>query len=135
MAVHGDITDVTYNHPTLGSGRFLPKAAEGNTYDPGGIRNADDANMISGGGNLILKKNRVRGFVECVIEDDQNIQEDALTVAALAADPQAATWTWTMINGAVYQGEGWPVGDIQPNIDDGTMTLKVAVPTLEKILG
>jgi hypothetical protein len=45
MAVHGDILEVTYNHPTLGSGVFYPKANEGNKFDPGGFRNNDDASL------------------------------------------------------------------------------------------
>ena len=134
MSVHGDITEVTYNHPTLGSGRFLPAAAQGNTYDVGGIRTADDANGITGSGTMIAKKNRVRGHFEIVVEDDQNDAEDAQNAAALAASNEPATWTITIINGTVWQGIGFPVGDIQPNIDDGTFTLKVSAAKFEKIL-
>lgn len=133
MAVHGDIIEVTYNHPTLGNGVFFPKANEGNTYDPGGIRNADDANMIAGNSDLILQKNRVRGFFEVLIENDQNVRNDATKVAALAADPVPANWTFTLINGTVYAGTGVPVGDINPDINAGTFTLKVAAPVFNKI--
>ena len=57
MAVGGDITEITYNHPTIGSGVFYPKAAEDNTFDTGGLRSDDDANMIDGAGNMIDKMN------------------------------------------------------------------------------
>jgi len=135
MANHGDITDVTFNHPDIGSGRFLPKAAEGNTMDPGGIRTADDAAAVTSNGTMLWKKNRVRGFFEVVIEDDQEEALDALKVAELAAHPKEAVWTFTMINNTVWQGTGKPVGDIQPNVDDGTFTLKVAAPAFVKISG
>lgn len=135
MAVGGDITEVTYNHPTLGSGILFPKAAEDNTYDVGGIRTADDANMVDGAGNAIWQKNRVMGFFEVVVANDQNTRQDAETMALLAADPVEADWTFTHINGTVYGGKGKPVGDIQPNTNAATFTLKVAGPSFKKIVG
>ena len=53
----GDISEVTYNHSVIGSGVFYPKAGEGNTFDPGGIRNSDDASGIDGSGDMIIIKN------------------------------------------------------------------------------
>ena len=53
MASHGDITEVTFNHPTIGQGVFFPKANEGNTFDQGGIRTSDDASIISGSDYLL----------------------------------------------------------------------------------
>lgn len=135
MAVHGDITEVRYSHPTLGSGVFFAKAKEANSYDPGGIRSEDDANKISGGGGLIDTKNRVRGFFEIVVEDDMNIQESALKAAALAASPVHATWTVSLLNGTVWKGTGPPVGDIQPDTDAGTFPLKVVSAEFVKIVG
>ena len=135
MATHGDIKELTWNHPTLGSGTLFPKAAEGNTYDPGGIRTTDDANAIAGDGSMIVTKNRTRGFIEVVVENDMNIREDADKIAALAADPVPAEWTMSHINGTVWSGSGFPVGDIQPDMNAGTWTVKIAVPTLEKIVG
>lgn len=135
MAVHGDIIEVTYNHPTIGSGVFFPKAAEGNTFDPGGIRNSDDANGIAGDGSLILTKNRVRGFFEIMIENDMNTRNDAEVIKALSADPLPAQWTISVINGTVWAGSGVPVGDINPDVNAGTMTLKIASANFKKIVG
>lgn len=135
MATGGDITEVTYNHPTIGQGSFFPKANEGNTFDPGGIRTADDANMISGSGALIAQKNRVRAHFEILIENDMNIRNDASVVAQLAADPVAADWTVSIINGTVWGGTGFPVGDIAPDVNASTFTLKVACGTFKKIIG
>lgn len=135
MSVAGDITEITYNHPTLGSGTFFPKAGEGNTYDPGGIRTGDDGQMIAGNGDPIWQKNRTRGFFEVVIQNDQNERNDAQVIADLMADPDPADWTFSIINGTVYGGSGKPVGDVQPDINAGTVTLKVAGGGFEKIVG
>jgi hypothetical protein len=135
MAVHGDITDISFNHPTLGQGYFAAKANEGNTYDTGGIRNTDDANMITGNGDPMWQKNRVMAFVEAVIEDDQNTQATADLIAQLAASPVPAVWTFSVINGTVWKITGKPVGDIQPDINAGTVTVKIAGGRLEKISG
>jgi len=133
MAVHGDITEITYSHPTIGSGVFFPKSAEGNTYDPGGIRNSDDANAIAGDGSLIVTKNRVAGFFEVMIEDDMNVRGDALILAQLAADTVAADYTFSVINGSVFACSGIPVGDINPDVNSGTFTLKIVSGNIEKI--
>lgn len=135
MAVHGDIQEVTFNHPTLGSGVFFPKSAEGNTFDPGGLRNSDDANSITGGGSLMIQKNRVRGFFEIIIENDMNVRNDAIVLKELSASPLPADWTVTHINGTVWAGSGVPVGDITPDMNTGTMTLKVVSKEFVKIVG
>ena len=97
MAVGGDILEISFNHPTIGSGLLRPKAGEDNTYDVGGIRTGDDANMIDGGGTPILQKNRVRGFFEVVVSNDMNEQEDLDKMALIAADSVEAEWTFTII--------------------------------------
>jgi hypothetical protein len=135
MAVGGDIKEVTYNHPTIGSGVIFPKAAEDNTYDVGGVRTADDANMVDGGGNPIWQKNRVLGFFEVLVVNDMNTRQDIENIALLAADPVPAEWTYSMLNGAVYKGTGMPVGDVQGNINQATFTLKVAGGSFVKIKG
>jgi hypothetical protein len=135
MASHGDITEIRFSHPTLGSGVFEPKAAEGNTFDPGGIRTNDDANGITSNGDLIVIKNRVRGHFEVMIENDMNIRNDAKIIAELAADPVPAQYTVSIINGTVWAGSGFPVADIAPDINAGTMTLKIASGNWKKIVG
>ena len=135
MAVHGDIIEVTYNHPTLGSGVFYPKAAEGNTFDPGGIRTSDDANAIAGDGSLIVTKNRTRAFFEVMIENDMNIRNDVQKVQDLAANSVPAEYTVSIINGTVWAGSGFPVADIAPDVNAGTMTLKIAAGNFKKIVG
>lgn len=131
----GDVLEITYNHPTVGQGVFLPKANEGNTLDPGGFRNADDVNMIDGSGGLIVQKNRVRGSVECLCADDLNEREDSTTAKALAASSVPADWTFTHVNGSVWGGSGVIVGDIQTDLNAGTFTIKVAGAEFKKIVG
>lgn len=61
MATHGDITEITANHPDLGLIRFFPIADQSNTLDPGGIRTADEDSGIAGNGDPVFKMNRMRG--------------------------------------------------------------------------
>ena len=70
MAVGGDIIEITYNHPTLGSGTLFPKSSEAGTYDLGGFRSKDEASGIDGGGTIIDTMNQVRGFFEATIAND-----------------------------------------------------------------
>jgi hypothetical protein len=125
-SVGGDITEITYNHPTIGSGRLFPKAAEDSTIDLGGFRGNDDANMVDGAGNDIRQLNRVRWSVESTIAWDMNTREDLENVSKMAEDPQSAEWTFAHINGTVYKGTGAPVGDMQGNGNAATFTLKVS---------
>lgn len=136
MAVGGDIIEVTYNHPILGSGTLFPKAAEDSTFDPGGFRSADDASMIDGGGNIIDQINQVRWSVEVPISWDANNANELQKLADMSASPVQGEWTFTHINGTVFGGTGKPVGDIQGNGNAATITLKVSGGgKLKKITG
>jgi hypothetical protein len=126
MATGGDLIEITYNHPTIGSGVIFPKAAEDNTFDLGGFRSADDANMVDGGGNMIDQMNRGRWSVESLCVNDMNSQNEIEKCNEMAASPVLADWTFTHINGTVYVGKGKPVGDLANNINQSTFTLKVA---------
>lgn len=126
MPTGGDIIEVTWNHPTLGSGVFFPKAAEDSTYDPGGLRSTDDANMIDGGGRMIDQLNRARWSFEVPVAWDMQDQDTLKTLADLAASPVTGDWTFTNVNGVVYSGNGKPVGDIQGNGNTSQVPLKIA---------
>lgn len=126
MAQGGDILELRVNHPTLGSRVFFPKTGEDNTYDVGGFRNEDDESMITSSGEIIAKKNRKRGFVEVVLANDQNGREDAEFCVELAESAALADWSFSIVNDTVYGGKGLIVGDIQPNINAATFSLKVA---------
>jgi hypothetical protein len=125
-AVGGDIKEVTYNHPRLGSAVLYPKSKEDSTFDTGGYRVDDDANGVDGGGNMIKVMNAVRWEVEVVISHDMNNRQEADKIKNLAADPEDSEWTFAHVNGTVYGGKGSPVGDIKFNTQAATMSFKVA---------
>lgn len=133
MAVGGDILEVTYNHPTLGSGTFFPKSSESSTYDPGGFRSKDESSGIDGSGTPIDTMNQVRGFFEVTVSNDMNTAMDLEKAAALAASPIAASWVFSCINGVSYGGSGKPVGDLNADVDKATFKLKVAGTVFKKI--
>ncbi len=126
MAVGGDVVEITYNHPTIGSGVFYPKAAEDNTFDTGGFRSADDANMIDGAGNIIDQMNRTRWSFEGTISWDMNVKEEVEQLVALASSPIQADWTFTHINGVVYAGKGKPVGDLKGDGNKAVTKIKIS---------
>lgn len=125
MATGGDIIEVTYNHPTIGSGRFLPKAGEGSTLNLGGFRSDDDNGMIDGGGNMIDRMTRRRWSAEMVVANDDLIQLDLENAVALAESPVLADYTFQHVSGAIYAGQGKPVGDLDVDLDKATFTLKI----------
>lgn len=136
MAVGGDIIEITYNHPTLGSGTWLPKANEDSSFDPGGFRADDDANGIDGGGNNIKKLNQARWSFEGKISWDANIANELDAAQKLAADPVDAEWTFTHINGTVWGGKGSPVGEVKGNGNSATIDIKISGGgKLKKIVG
>lgn len=124
--VAGDLTEITYNHPTLGNGVWSPKSAEDFTFDPGGFRTNDDANQIDGAGRAIYQKNRVRWSAEGTVSWDMNSTNEIAQAEALAANPVEADFTFTHINGTVWKGKGMVVGDVQGNSNAGTMDIKIS---------
>lgn len=135
MASGGDIIEITYNHPTLGTGVFYPKAGEDNSYYPGGVLTSSDANMITGAGDPIWQQNRSRGYFVATVANEQNSKQDMEKVIELSGHPEPADWTFTVINGVVYGGKGKPVGDYEGNINQSTFSLRVEGGTFKKIAG
>lgn len=126
MAVGGDIIEITYNHPSLGSGTLFPKSSDASSYDLGGFRSKDEAAAIDGSGAMIDTMNQVRGYFESTVSNDMNGSKELEKVSALAAHPVPATWTFSVINGITYSGTGKPVGDLTGDVDKATFKLKVA---------
>jgi hypothetical protein len=133
--VGGDIIEITYNHPVLGSGTIFCKSAEDGTIDFGGFRSADDDNMITGSGKLIDQINRVRASFESPpIAWDMTDKNELLQLSKMSESPVLADWTITSISGAVFGGKGKPVGDIKGNTNTAQIPLKLAFEgRLEKI--
>ena len=124
--VAGDCLEIRVSHPKLGEHVFYPKANEGNTFDPGGIRTNDDASMVSGDGQGIWQKNRVLGYFEALVANDMTTRKDWMFAKKLAGSPVEGSYTISFINGTTWGVNGMPVGDIAPDTNAGTFTLKVA---------
>lgn len=120
----GVITEITWNHPTLGTGAIYAKGSEDSTYDLGGIRSNDDANMIDGAGNAIWSSNPVRPSFEVKVAWDWDADTLGVLVA-MAGSSAEGTWTFTNINGYIYKLVGKPVGDVQGNANESTIQLKI----------
>lgn len=126
MLKGGDILEANYKHPTLGSGTVFIKSGEDSNFDQGGYRSNDDANMITGDGQMIDQVNRVRWFVELVVAWDMITTDTVKALSDMAGSTELADWTFTHINGKVYGGKGKPVGDIQGNGNTAQTNLKVS---------
>lgn len=136
MAVGGDIIEITFNHPVLGTGTFFPKSAEDTTYNLGGYKSNDDENSVTGSGENIDQMNNTRWSFEATCAWDMNNRDDLDKVDQLAAHPVPADWTITHINGVVHGGKGKPVGNVEGNGNAGTFVLKVAGGgKMKKIVG
>ncbi len=124
--VGGDFTEVTFNHPTIGSGTFYPKSGEDGTIDLGGFRSDDEAEGITGSGDAIdvMKNKRWKAEVVCAWSTTQRQDTDVL--GQLAADVLPAEWTFAHVSGAIYGGKGKPVGDIVGSGGAGTFPLVVS---------
>jgi len=130
----GDILEIVCKHPTLGEFRFQAKSNESFNVDPGGIRSNDDANSISGGGEMIDQMNRVRPSIEGPIAVDNSSGNELENLPKLAASPELGTWTISVIDGTIWKGKGKPVGDIVTDTNTAQMTLKVGCSgKLEKL--
>lgn len=125
-ATGGDVLEITYNHPTLGSGTIYPKAKEDNTLNHGGLRSEDDENGLDGSGRMIDKMSRQRWSFEGVIAWDNNIAKELEAVIKMAKSPLEADWTFTHVSGQVYGGTGKPVGNLNGALSAATFQLKVA---------
>lgn len=124
--VAGDIKEITYNHPTIGSGRLFAKAKEDSTFDLGGFRGDDDKNNVDGGGRNIKKLNRNRWSIKVPCSWDMNISNELDKISKMAGDPVDAEWTVESINGTVWAGTGSPVGDVEGNGGAGTLDLNIS---------
>lgn len=126
QVVGGDILEIGYNHPTLGSGTFFPKSGEDSTSELGGLRSEDDDSAVDGSGAKIRKLTRRGWSVECTISCDANVRTDQEKLAALSGSTEETEFTITYVNGTVYSGTGNPVGDIAANTNNATIALKIA---------
>lgn len=126
MFVAGDLKEITFNHPTLGSGTIYPKANEDGTIRKGGFISDDDDSGATSSGQMIDKMTNTRWSVEatCAWDNQVNLELDVLK--GLQESTELAEWTFTHVSGTVWGGLGKPVGDIEGSTANATFTLKVA---------
>ena len=122
----GDVLEVRYNNQNIGDGVFYVKSGEDFTFDVGGFRNEDDANGVSGSGEMITKMNRVRWMVEGPVVWNQVTENEAEKLAQLAEDLLESQFTISHISGTIWSGTGKIVGDIQGASQDSTIPVKMA---------
>jgi hypothetical protein len=122
----GDVLEITYNHSTVGSGTLYVKSNEDTTFDLGGKRANDDANMVTGNGSMINQINQTRWSFEGTIAWDMTGANESKRMAELSASPELADWTIEHISGAIYGGKGTIVGDIAGSGNNATIPIKIA---------
>lgn len=126
-SIGGDISEVTWNHPTLGTGRFAPKSGEDSSYVLGGLTTDDDENGVDGQGQPIYTMTRQRPSFDVVVAWDMNNDLTLEKAQALAESPIETDWTITnAASGVVYGMKGKPVGTLTGNGKNATFPLKVA---------
>lgn len=134
-AIGGDIIEIKYNHPTLGSGILFPKAGEDSEFDPGGFRKDDSEDGVDGSGAAIYKMNRKRWKCTTTLAWDDITRQELEKLVAIAESAVEATWTISKVSGAVYKGLGSIVGDIKGNGNSSTIPLNLAGSAkMEKII-
>ena len=125
MATGGDILEITYNHPTVGSGRFFAKAKEDGTFKTGQPSSTDDDAGLDGGGNMIDTIQNSRWKFSVMVSWDMNDTNELEKVGLLAASPVQSDFTISSINGIVWGATGKPVGDYEGS-SNATFTLVLA---------
>jgi hypothetical protein len=126
MAKGGDILEITFNHPTAGSGTILPKADEDSTWSLGGFKIDDDDNAIDGGGNPIIKMTRKRWSLETVVAWEKTPVDNLQQQEDIASSGVPAQYTIQFATGVIYRANGFPVGDIEGNGNSSTFGLKLS---------
>lgn len=131
--VFGDVQEIVCNHDG-NTYRFSPKANETFNIDFGGIRVNDDANQVTSNGQIMRQLNNTRWALDGPIAVDSISASEQLSLNLMSASPSLGTWQISLISGAIYKGQGSPVGDLQYDSNAGTLALKIAGSgVLEKI--
>lgn len=122
--VAGYIQEITFNHPTVGSGVLYTIQDSDATIDTGGVRSADEMGGVDTGGRMIDQKTLNRWMVSCEISNSLTATQEMEKMALIAASSQEAEWTFSHISGVIYRGKGQIVGDIAPNLTTAKMAVK-----------
>jgi hypothetical protein len=121
----GDLVEITFNHPNEGSGVLFAKADEEAELDLGGDRTADEEKSVATSGQNIKVITKNRWGVSFVLATDLTSAEHLAKLSRMAGSPNDGTWTFSHISGAVYRGQGGPVGDVKGAMKASTTQLKI----------
>ncbi len=73
MVSGGDMVEITWSNPNLGSGQFFGLCGEDSTYTPAGYQNTSN---VDGGRRLIVSKQWMPGSITVVISNDMGTAQD-----------------------------------------------------------
>ena len=135
MFTGGDVLEIGYNHPVIGSGKLFVKADEDATIHRGGYMSEEDRSAITGDGQFIdsMKRQRPRYESGPVAWDMTDVDEQDKLIK-LQESPVLADWTIQHISGAIFAGKGKPVGELPGNLKAATLGLNLEFEgRLEKI--
>lgn len=124
--VGGDVKEVTYSHPEIGSGSIFVKSDEDSELDLGGYKSVDEEKSIDSGGNMIDIMTLSRWSATFVVAGDLMVRKELEKLSSLMRSTVPAVWTITHVSGAIYRGIGKPVGDLKQVLKASTIQLKVA---------
>jgi hypothetical protein len=121
--VGGDVIEITYNNPNVGSGVFFAVSSADSEIDLGGFRNNESKEGITGSGDAIWQMTNRRWSFSVDVANDMNTRQDLENLVALAEDLDETQITIQWINGITYGGSGKPVGDYKLNAKSSVFKL------------
>ena len=122
----GDLLEISFNHPTEGSGSFFVKSGEDSEVDLGGFRKEDDDQGIAGDGQMITKANQRRWSVSAPIAWSKSGTNELEVLTNIAESPLDASWTFRYQDGVSLVGDGTVVGDLTGATQGSTVPVKFA---------
>ena len=125
MTIGGDILGFRFSNTDIGNGSIDPVANQNNTINLGGFVTDDDDKSITSNGKAIYKITNTRWNASVTVADD-NITGTFETLQALKSSLNETDWTIAHVNQKVYTATGRIVGDIEKDMNAGTLTIKIA---------
>ncbi|MBX2906181.1 MAG: hypothetical protein KF744_09095 [Taibaiella sp.] len=129
MPSGGDVREITWNNPVLGSGRLLFKSGCSSQYNLGGYRSEDADDGVDSGGNMIDTMTNTRWSFETDNVAWSMLESNRMELEAMVACAgvvETTDFTITSINGVVYAGNGKPVGNPIGDGKSSTFSIKLA---------
>lgn len=122
VVINGDIVEIAWSNPDLGSGFFFPIANTDSTLNLGGFRGNDQA-VLDGAGRLMNQKNRMPWSASMETANDPLNTKELEAASALAASTAETVYTITHVSGVRYKGAGTILGNLEGNFNKGSFQL------------